>query len=137
MGAEIQSRRILHGEQHGPAPRPLDHRLALGGQHRRQFAGVIVEKPAGGLGPGPSAAGLRDGSARPGEPIGGDLFQAAIPARVSEIEGLEFIFRPEAVRVAIIVNRSGMRWHPGWNTEKPVRTSVSFTFSSDLAQAPF
>jgi len=103
---------------HRPPPRlrvarPLDHRLALRGQHRRRFAGVVVEEPAGGLGPGPAAAGLRDGSARLGEPIGGYLFQAATPARVSEVEGLELILRPEAVRVGIIVNRSGMRWHPG------------------------
>ena len=65
------------------------------------------------------------------------LFQAAIPARVSEVEGLELILRPEPRGVGIIVDRSGCVGIRGWNTGKPVRTSVSFTFSSDLAQAPF
>lgn len=112
MSAQIERRGVLHREQHGQAVCAPEHRLAVRGQHRRRLDGIVVEKPAGRLGPGPAPRSLRDGSARLGEPIGGDLFQAAIPARVSEIEGLEFILRPEAVRVGIIVERSGMRGHP-------------------------
>jgi hypothetical protein len=94
MRAEIERRGVLHREHGGLAARPLQHRLAMRRQHRLRIHRLVVEKPVRGLGPRPVPAGPRDGGARLRVQIGGDLFQAPVPARVSEIEGFKFRFNP-------------------------------------------